>query len=320
MADRPAPPTPIFEEEILPPGAAEARPVVAAPAPAPTGVSSFAFGALMLGNIVLAFGPWFVRMADVGPVASGFWRLALAIPFLLAITLFSGKRPGRLGPALWVAMLLAGLFFALDLACWHIGILHTKLANATLFGNVSSFFFAAYGFVIARTLPSRWQTVAILLAAAGTLLLLGRSYELSSGQLMGDLFCLAAGLAYTGYMIAIDRARARLGTWPTLLVATTAAAVPLLPAALLIDGTIWPQHWGPLLALAIGSQIIGQGLLVYAIGALPPVVVGLGLLSQPIVAAAVGWLGYGERLALPDVIGAVAIAAALVLVRRRPSA
>ncbi len=310
MQDRPSPPPPIFEEEIL---VADAAAVAAAVVP------RTAFAALLLGNVVLAIGPWFVRMADVGPVASGFWRLALAVPFLLLIARGSGERLGRIAPALWLTTLLAGGFFALDLAFWHVGILHTKLANATLFGNVSSFFFAGYGFIVARTLPGRWQALAIALAAIGTALLLGRSYQLSSERLMGDLACLAAGLSYTGYMIAVDRARATLGTWPVLAIATAAAAALLLPAALLIDGSIWPHHWGPLVALAIGSQVIGQGLMVYAIGTLPPLIVGLALLTQPLAAAAIGWIVYGERLTPADIGGGLAIAAALVLVRRRPA-
>jgi drug/metabolite transporter (DMT)-like permease len=307
MADQPAPPTPIFEEEILSPATVE--PATARPSP-------LAFVALIVGNVVLAIGPWFVRMADVGPVASGFWRLALAVPFLLLIARGSGQRFGRMPGKLWAATLIAGVFFAGDLSTWHAGILHTKLANATLLGNISSFFFAAYGFVIARTLPSRWQVAAMVLAATGTVLLLGRSYELAPDRLFGDVLCLIAGVAYTGYMIAIDRARARLGTWPTLSLATAVSAALLLPAAILIDGSIWPQHWGPLVALAIGSQVIGQGLLVYAIGTLSPVIVGLVLLSQPVVAAAIGWAAYGEKLGTLDLVGALAIATSLVLVRR----
>lgn len=307
MAHQPDPSTSIFEEEILSP---------ATDGVATAGPSPLAFVALIVGNVVLAIGPWFVRMADVGPVASGFWRLALAVPFLLLITRASGQRFGRMPGKLWAATLIAGVFFAGDLACWHAGILHTKLANATLLGNISSFFFAAYGFAMARALPSRWQIVAMVLAAAGTALLLGRSYQLSPEHLMGDLFCLIAGLAYTGYMIAVDRARARLGTWPTLSLATMVSAALLLPAAFAIDGSIWPQHWGPLIALAIGSQVIGQGLLVYAIGTLSPVIVGLVLLSQPVVAAAVGWAVYGEQLGALDLTGALAIATSLVLVRR----
>jgi len=60
---------------------------------------------------------------------------------------------------------------------------------------------------------------------------------------------------------------------------------------------------------------VGQGLMIYAIGHLPPLVVGIGLLSQPIVAGIVGWSAYGEKLGLADFIGAVLVAIALVLVR-----
>jgi drug/metabolite transporter (DMT)-like permease len=66
---------------------------------------------------------------------------------------------------------------------------------------------------------------------------------------------------------------------------------------------------------ALSSQVLGQGLLVYAIGTLPPLVVGLALLTQPVVAALIGWFAYRETLSLTDVVGALAIAFALVLVR-----
>ena len=73
-----------------------------------------------------------------------------------------------------------------------------------------------------------------------------------------------------------------------------------------------------ILLLALGSQVIGQGLLVYALGVVPPLVVGLALLTQPAISAVIGWLVYGEMLTPGDLIGAAAIATALVLVRLRP--
>ena len=109
--------------------------------------------------------------------------------------------------ALIGAVALGGLFFAADLAVWHIGILQTKLANATLFGNFASFLFAIYGFFLLRRLPGGVQGGALVLAVLGTILLLGRSYELSPENLTGDLFCLLAGLFYTFYLVAVDRAR-----------------------------------------------------------------------------------------------------------------
>ena len=47
-------------------------------------------------------------------------------------------------------MAFAAFFFAADLAAWHAGIRMTKLGNATLFGNLSSFAFAAWGLWLAR--------------------------------------------------------------------------------------------------------------------------------------------------------------------------
>ena len=60
-----------------------------------------AFPALLLGNVALAFGPWLVRLADTGPVAAGFWRLALALPFLWLIARGTGQ------PAHWPARAVA---------------------------------------------------------------------------------------------------------------------------------------------------------------------------------------------------------------------
>eukprot|EP01035_Chromulina_nebulosa_P043258 gene43258-58597_t len=79
-----------------------------------------------------------------------------------------------------------------------------------------------------------------------------------------------------------------------------------------------PHDWTPLLGLALVSQLIGQGLMIYALGRFSPLVVGIALLIQPVVAAAIGLLVYGERLGLPDLIGAVLVAVALVLVRDGP--
>jgi drug/metabolite transporter (DMT)-like permease len=275
-----------------------------------------AFAALIGGNMCLAFGPWLVRLANVGPIAAGFWRLALAVPMLFLLACVMRQPVPRLSARLWALLALGGLFFAADLASWHVGILRTRLANATLFGNSTSFIFPLYSFIMMRRMPGRYQIVALTLAALGVGMLMGRSYELSPKNLVGDLFCLGAGCLYTGYLVAVERARGVLQPLPTLLVSTLAGILPLLILATLLGERIVPHAWGPLLLLALGSQVVGQGLMVYAIGHLPPVVVGLGLLTQPVIAATIGWLAYGERLGVADFVGAAGIAVALVLVRR----
>ena len=282
---------------------------------AATRAGRFAFAALIVSNIFLALGPWMVRLADVGPVAAGFWRLALAIPLLMLFAARGSKRGFGLTGGIAAMIVVGGLFFAADLAAWHYGIVRTKLANATLFGNCSSFIFALYGFVLMRRLPGRVQAGALLLAAVGAALLLGSSYELSPQNLEGDLFAMLAGLFYFFYLIVVDRARQTMAPMPVLALATVAGAPPLLGFALLLGESVMPGDWTPLLLLSLGSQVIGQGLLVYAMGHLTPVVVGLGLLTQPAVTALVGWLVYDERLGAADAAGALMICVALVLIR-----
>ena len=272
--------------------------------------------ALLCGNLALAFGPWFVRLADVGPVAAGFWRIALAAPVLVVLAYATaGRRPFAGARGLGLVIAIGGIAFAADLASWHLGILRTTLANATLFGNSATLMFPIYGFLAARAWPTRSQGFALLLAAAGAALLLGRSYELSPKHLAGDLLCLVAGTLYTVYFILMTRVRGAMAPIPALALSTLASALPLLLAAWGLGEAIWPAKWGVLIGLALASQVVGQGLMIYAIGHLSPLVIGIALLTQPIVAGTVGWLAYGERLGVPDLIGAVLVAIALVLVR-----
>ena len=277
-----------------------------------------AYPALLLGNVALAFGPWLVRLADTGPVAAGFWRLALALPFLWLLARAVGRPVHWPGRKMAMALVGAALFFAADLAAWHAGIRLTKLGNATLFGNFASFAFAAYGLWLARKWPSRIQGIALSLAAIGCAALMAGSAELSAQHLRGDILALTAGLLYTGYLIIVERARgSQMKPLPLLFLATLFGAAFLLPLSLALGERIIPHDWLPLFALALASQVVGQGLLVYALGHVPPLVVGLALLTQPAISAGIGWVAYGETLTRLDWAGALGIAIALVLVRLR---
>lgn len=274
------------------------------------------FVALILANIALAFGPWFVRLADVGPVAAGFWRITLAIPFLAALSLAAGARPVRMPGGLWLLIAVGGVAFAADLASWHLGIVRTTMANATLFGNSAILIYPLYGFLVARAWPSRGQGIALLLAAIGAGLLMGRSYQVDPRNLAGDLLCIVAGILYTVYFIMMAKVRETMRPLPALTLASCATALPLLVFAVLLGERVWPGHWSALLGLALVSQVFGQGCMIYALGRMSPLIVGIALLIQPIVAGAVGWIAYGERLQGADWIGVALVAVALVLVRR----
>lgn len=269
-----------------------------------------------MGSAILSAGPLLVRLADVGATQSAFWRLALAVgPLFLLAHLTSRGTASQQQPGDWRWLAAGGLFFAADLACWHLGIMRTTLANSALFANATSFLYPLWGFAVARTWPTRRAAGALVLAAGGIALLMGMSAEVSSRHLAGDLLCLAAAVFYTGYLVVMDRVRARVAALSALAQASLYSAIAMLPVALLAPGSFWPGDWTPLLILALGSQVAGQGLIIFALPKLSPMASGLGLLIQPVLSASLGMIWFGERLSAVEMLGMSAILAALVIVR-----
>lgn len=271
--------------------------------------------ALLAGNVALALGPWFVRLADTGPVSAGFWRLFLALPFLALFARASGQALTGIPRRTLALVALGAVTFGLDLASWHVGIGLTRLGNATLFGNAGSIVMLFWGFIVARSLPHGKEWIAIVFALAGAAILMGRSAEISTATLVGDLFCLTAGLLYAVYLITLQGARQTIGSWSLLVWVSIFACPVLLALALALGEPVWPTDWSPVVGLFIVSQLIGQGLLVYAMGHFPPLVIGLALLTQPAVAALYGYSAFGEVLLPLDITGMVLLGSALVVAR-----
>jgi len=271
--------------------------------------------ALLLGNAALAMGPWFVRLADSGPVSAGFWRVALALPFL-ALLARANRQPltGIPRPVL-LAVLTGGVLFGLDIASWHVGIGMTRLANATVFGNGGSLILMVWGFIAWRRLPKGREWPALVAALAGAAILMGRSFEISPRTLYGDLFCLLAGVLYAGYLLILKDARRALGSWALLTWSVCGSVPVLLGIALALGEPVWPTVWWPVIGLSISSQLIGQGCLVYALKHFSPLVIGIALLTQPAIGALAGWLSFGEVLSAVDLIGVALVGSALVLAK-----
>jgi drug/metabolite transporter (DMT)-like permease len=283
------------------------------------------FMALLAGNAALALGPWLVRLTDTGPIAAGFWRLFLPLPVIAALAwreLTRTQAAPAIPPRIVWLLLAAGAFFALDLASWHVGIEQTKLGNATLFGNSGSLILMAWGLIALRRRPNRAETIALCAALGGGTILLARSLEISPATLVGDLLCVLAGAFYVLYLLPAQAARRSTGQWSVLALVCASGAPVLLGLALLLGEPVWPgaAGWGPVVALAVLSQLVGQGLLVYALAYFPPLVIGMALLTQPAIAALSGWLAFGEVLGWQDIAGMAMVAAALVIARGRAPA
>lgn len=275
------------------------------------------FAALLAGNVSLALGAWLVRLTDTGPVSAAFWRLFLVLPVFALIAHGAGQRLGGIARRPMVLVAFGAVAFALDLALWHVGIGYTRLGNATLFGNAGSIVLMVWGFIVARALPQRFESIAILFSLTGAGILMGRSLEISQATLVGDLLSLGAGLLYAVYIVALQDARREVGSWSMLFWVSVYACPVLLAMGIMLGEPVLPTNWTPVVALAITSQLVGQGLVVFSLRHFSPLVIGLALLTQPAVAALTGYLAFGEVLMPLDIFGMALLGAALVVARAK---
>lgn len=282
-----------------------------------------AFAALLAGAVGIAFAPIFVRLSEVGPSATAFYRLFLSLPVVWVWLRWErsdsgGHRPRLAGRDLGL-MALAGVFFTLDLALWHWSIRLTSVANATLLANFAPLFVAlgARAVLGERIRPS--FALALALALAGASQVVGVSRSLAGRHVLGDGLALGAAVFYGSYMLTVKLLRRRFSTATILAWSGLVSSAGLLLAAWGSGEILAPadaRGWGILVGLALVSQVVGQGLIAYAFAHLPASFSSLSLLLQPAVAALLAWLLLGEPLRPRQMAGGFIILCGIFLAGR----
>jgi drug/metabolite transporter (DMT)-like permease len=290
-------------------------------------MSRVAFLCLLAGGCSIAFAPIFVRLSDTGPVASAFWRCALAVPILWALTVIPSQaqtRPvdtsAKSGAALRWQLIGAGLFFAGDLGVWHWSIMWTSVANSTLLANLAPIFVTLAGWLFWRQTVTRAFLAGMFIAIAGMFVLVGPEFDVGGTRLAGDALGALTAVFYAGYFLTIKAARdagastARLMAW-----STTITAIALLPVALVSPQPFLAasaQGWLVLLGLALVTQIMGQGLIAYAFAHLPASLSSVSLLIQPVMAALFAWWLFNEPVGPVQFAGGAIVLAGIWLAKR----
>jgi drug/metabolite transporter (DMT)-like permease len=276
--------------------------------PAPPSQAA-AFVALLAGATALGVSPVFVRLADVGPFASAFWRAALALPVLyLWMRLEDHGRTQR--PGLALPGILAGVFFAGDLFFWHLSILNTSIANSTFLATTAPVWVVLVAWLWFREAISLWTLAGLALCIAGGAALVGDSLQIDRTRLLGDAYGAATGVFFGLYFHAIRIGRMTHGAARLTLQSTAVTALVLLVVALFLEPRILPQSlqgWLAVIALGMLTHAAGQGLLSVALGTLPTVFSSLVIFLEAVIAALFAWIALGEALSLTQMAGGAAI-------------
>lgn len=287
-----------------------------------------AFLGLVVGAIAMGGSVIFVRLADVGPFASAFWRVAIALPFLLIWMIWEDRRNRARSSdndtkklnGLNTATVLSGLFFAGDLIFWHLAILNTSVANATFMATTAPVFVILLSGLVLREPANRSSFVGLALCVAGGGALMSSTLTYEPQNLLGDVFGLITAVFFAGYFLSVRIARRTLGSAKTMFFSSCITAAVLGLAAAIAEKDILPMSaagLGILIALALTAHVLGQGLLAISLGFLPAAFSSLVIFLEAISAAVFGWLILGELLSTMQFFGGFLILLGIVMARPR---
>ncbi|WP_064711250.1 DMT family transporter [Rhizobium bangladeshense] len=278
-----------------------------------------ALAALVIGGAAIGGSPIFVRLSEAGPMATAFWRVALALIPIFIVSLMkkdAGPKPRNLSD--YGLLTLPGLMLALDLAAWHLSLTMTSVANATLLANLAPVFVTLIAVLFFKARTGGVFLLGLVLALAGVVILKGGPAGLGNGDLRGDGAAMIAAFFYACYILAIGSLRSRFDTIRIMLWSTASAAVCIFPIALLFEDQMLPASlygWSILFGLAFVSHAGGQVAITYALAYLPPAFSSLTLLLQPVVAAILAWALLDEAIGTMQALGAAVVLAGIMVAR-----
>lgn len=271
-----------------------------------------ALAVLVLGGVVIGLSPIFVRLAEAGPAAAGFWRLAVALPFLALMTRRAeGKiaAPSRFG-------VIAGVMFALDLGFWHYGVKYTTVATATVLTNLTPVVVTIFAWAFLRQRPRPLFVLAVAIAVAGAwTMAFARQGGPAINAPLGNVLSLTTALWYALYMIAIGQGRLNEGASRLMFWSSAIGAPLLLAAALALGEPIFPAGpvgWGACIGLGL-MHVVGQGAIAWAMGRLPTATASVVVLVQPVAAGALAWMLFAEAIGPLQGLGAAVTLTGVVL-------
>lgn len=280
----------------------------------------FPYLALAFGTLGLGFSAIFVKWAAAPGAVSGFYRVAIAA---LVMAVPFGIEVRRRAPASRRHLLfavLAGLFFAGDLATWNTSVLLTSAASATLFGNSSPLWVGLGALILfkEKLKPGFWAGLA--LAMAGAAIIISREAAGQPSVGWGSLLAIVAGGFYAGFFLATQRAREGLSSLTTWWVSTLTSAIALLAASIALGQPLtgYPAatYWS-LIGIALITQVTAYLSINYALGHLPASIVSPTLLGQPVLTAILAAPLLHQPISAAQIVGGAIVLAGIWIVNRQ---
>ncbi|WP_288263871.1 DMT family transporter [uncultured Streptococcus sp.] len=275
---------------------------------------------IFLAICFLATGGIFVKLSPLPPINTGFYRVLFSIPMLLPFIKKSDLQ--SLSYKQVVTIVLAGAFLAGDLTFWNSSFSYTTVANSNLLVNLTPFTVIPVSYFLFKEKMTPKFLLGGLVTLLGVFVLMANKVTVSPERLLGDSMSLGASVFYAMFMITVYKLRDTVKSNVIMFLSAFGTLLVLAAVIFFTEGFYVPKNFEelwPLLALALVSQILGQGLLAYCLGKVNASLSSLITLSQPVVAALYAWIIFQEHLNLQSIIAIIITLTGVYLAKTQTS-
>ena len=280
------------------------------------------FFILIIGAMSIAFSPIFVRFSDVDPIMTAFYRIFISLPFFLFFSSFNIIEKVKF-PEFnnsYVIFLVSGIFFALDLICWHWSIKLTTVSKATFLSNLAPIVVIIFSLIFLKERFSKFFYLAALLSMVGMLMLLGESFKFNKSQFIGDLLGVLTAVWYGSYIVTISQLRKKYNSTSIMFLSGIVTAIILLIVSILFEQSLIPQSLFTItiiFLLGFICQFMGQSFITYSLAYLSASLSSLCLLIQPIAATVLAYFFFQEKLTTIQFFGSALILIGIYIARTK---
>lgn len=254
----------------------------------------------------------------------GFILLRVASACLLFFVFHALFIRQKVQKADYLPLVISALFgVAANMLMFFKGLSLTSPINASVLMLVTPVFVFVLSAIIDKKKPGLWQWLGLLLAALGSLWLMGGlNFRFSKATALGDVFIVLNALSYAIYLVYVKRLMLRyhpitVSKWNFIF-----GLLIVLPFGyqelMLVDFELFKSaDWLILSFILLGTTFLTYLLNAWALGKAPSSLVGTYIYLQPVVATLLAILSKQDELGIAKICFILLIFAGVYLVAKK---
>lgn len=277
---------------------------------------------IIAGVIGISLSSIFVRFSSAPSALTAAWRLVWTVLLMTPVVLGKGSvrdELRKLDRKNLLLSILSGVFLAIHFAVWFESLRHTSVASSTTI-VCTEVIWVSFGYCLfLKGRISRKAGVSIGITLLGSCLIALADSAVGQSHFYGDMLALVAAVAVAVYTLIGRIVRKAASTTVYTYVVYCACAAVLALVCLFQGHRFLDYGYSCVLVgflLALFSTILGHSIFSWCLKYFSPSFVSASKLCEPVAAAAVAAVLFGETVSLLQLLGSALVLGGVLLYSR----